>query len=377
MKSLFPPSLYTDSDVFEHERQTLFARVWQVAGFASDLAATDDYVTTEIGGKSVVVQNFDGELKAFANVCSHRFARIRCDAKGNGKLRCSYHGWIYNAEGIPYSIPSRPRFDDLQDRAQVAKLALRAYDVDRCGGLIFVREQAAQEPGMRAPSLREFLADSYPIVETMSLAFGRLADSYEVVVSANWKATVENTLEGYHVGFVHANTLKKLEKAGDDRMDFRFYGVHSAHRAPVDDVTGRQLRKIAAAVGAPFPVEGYVHQLIFPNLTITTTHGTVFGVQQFLPVSPGTTVMRSHLFETQLQSDAKGSGPLLTRLSETAAEFARRVFLEDKEICEKVQLGLRDASRIGVLSDEEERVSHFQRSYVDLSGPGMPGTVAQ
>ena len=43
----------------------------------------------KIGCKSVVVQNFHGELRPFHNVCSHRFSRIRTNSKGNSGLNVS------------------------------------------------------------------------------------------------------------------------------------------------------------------------------------------------------------------------------------------------------------------------------------------------
>ena len=74
MKALIPISYYTNQSVFDKEQQ-LYATQWRVVGLVSDAPQPDDYFTTTVGGRSVIVQNFDGELRAFANVCSYRGLR--------------------------------------------------------------------------------------------------------------------------------------------------------------------------------------------------------------------------------------------------------------------------------------------------------------
>ena len=138
MKGLIPSSYYHDETVLRIENERLFGRTWHFAGFAFDLADDNDYVSLEIAGKSIVVQNFEGKLGAFLNVCSHRFSEIRCEPKGNGPLRCPYHGWTYNAEGVPVGIPSRPRFDDLSEDGQFVEIDLRHYPIHGTPSAIFL-----------------------------------------------------------------------------------------------------------------------------------------------------------------------------------------------------------------------------------------------
>lgn len=360
MKPLIPPRFYLDDEVFREEQRSLFARIWQFAGFAADLQRPDDYVTVDVGGKSVVVQNFDGELHAFANVCSHRFARLRSEPRGNAWLRCPYHGWIYNKEGIPYSIPARPRFDDLCPE-MLPSLALRRYDVDACGGLVFVREQ--QDDGA---SLREFLGDAFDGVEAMTSALGRRVSEDRWTARANWKVLTENTLEAYHVGFVHENTFKKLSMGG---MDFRFAGEHSGWASGVDAATAKRMRQIVKLGRMPHPVDGYFHQMVFPNLTFSTLFGATFGFQVFRPVGPGETRIESHLFLSRMDADAgvaEMAGEMLVGMS---GDFSREVILEDVQVCEAVQRGLAETDRPGILSEEEERVHRFQSAYMAWMRP--------
>ena len=60
MITLILPRDYCDTSTFAREEQSLFARVWQCVGFTHELANHHDFVTRDIGGSSVLVQNFDG-----------------------------------------------------------------------------------------------------------------------------------------------------------------------------------------------------------------------------------------------------------------------------------------------------------------------------
>ena len=356
MRSRIPSRYYLDPALFAQEQRSLFGRVWQMAGFAAELRNPDDFATAEVGGKSVVVQNFDGELKAFANVCSHRGARIHCEAQGNGKLRCPYHGWIYNRDGVPYSIPARPRFEELKDRGYVQNLALRAYDVDVCGGLVFVRERLDD-----APSLAEFLGDAWDTVERLTSSLGRRVSRDRIEARANWKVLTENTLEAYHVGFVHEQTFKKLGMGG---MDFRFMGDHSGWASGVDEDTAKRMKKVVRLGKIPLSVDGYYHQAVFPNLTFSTLAGATVGFQVFRPVTPNVTRIESHLFLSRMDAAPEVAALAAEMLTGMSGDFSREVIGEDIAVCEAVQLGLPDMEGPGMLSEEEERVGHFQEAYM-------------
>jgi phenylpropionate dioxygenase-like ring-hydroxylating dioxygenase large terminal subunit len=114
----------------------------------------------------------------------------------------------------------------------------------------------------------------------------------------------------------------------------------------------------------PMKIEGYCHQLIFPNLTVASTQGTSFSVQFFEPVDADTTRFTSVVFQTTLARELpESSKGTVDALKESVKAFNRAVFSEDKEICEQVQQGARVTNQAGVLSDEELRVYDFQKQY--------------
>ena len=137
---MLSPYYYFEDGVFSREGEEIFLGQWQLIGFRSEVLEDQSYFCREVGGKSVVVQNFSGMLRAFHNVCSHRFGRIRQPGNGCGPLRCPYHGWTYNIEGIPVGIPFPDKFKDCSAEDRLG-LRLVAWDLEQCGELIFVRQR--------------------------------------------------------------------------------------------------------------------------------------------------------------------------------------------------------------------------------------------
>jgi choline monooxygenase len=86
MNTLIAPRKFYGPEVYQPEQRQLFSLVWRCVGFTHELERHHDFVTLDVGGCSVVVQNFNGTLRAFANVCFHRFNRIHAECRGNGPL---------------------------------------------------------------------------------------------------------------------------------------------------------------------------------------------------------------------------------------------------------------------------------------------------
>lgn len=363
MTTPIPPRYYFDDALFVLERERLFHSDWQFVGLTSDLEQPNDYIAADVGDYSVVVQNFDGELKAFLNVCSHRFSRIRCADTGNGPLRCPYHGWTYNQHGVPTGIPSRPRFSNLKEK--IPGLALRPFPLAVCGKFIFVR--IAPE----GPSLAEFLGGVAETLEQVSDGLDTRIDRTEWFIDANWKVVIENTLEAYHVGFVHPTTFKPLGLQG---LDFRFDGAHAAYLGHIDDAANAPAQRLRSKFSSRvFTPDGYFHQLVFPNLLTSTSHGLVTSVQYHHAIAPGRTRMVSHLFHKAPDTDAKITAGMLDVLYDAARRFNLTTLQEDADICRAVQLGVHQADKPGLLSDEEVRILRFHDAYLARMAPAARG----
>ncbi|MBB6253300.1 Rieske (2Fe-2S) protein [Nitrospirillum iridis] len=46
----------------------------------------------EINGKSILICNWNGQLHAVSNICSHADEKLECGRLGNGWIACPVHG---------------------------------------------------------------------------------------------------------------------------------------------------------------------------------------------------------------------------------------------------------------------------------------------
>lgn len=362
MKSPLPPSSYTAEQFAEQERRA-FKQSWVCVGLSSQLDQHNDFVVRRIAGRSVVIQNMKGKIRAFDNVCSHRFSRIQTAASGNRPLQCPYHGWAYNADGIPIGIPSRPRFDECSvDWCE--SLRLRSWDVASLGSFVFVRGDLCTS------TLPDWLGNLGPTLIGLSEGIGDCFSTTTMPIKANWKVAVENTLESYHVDAIHPDSFSRLKPADGE---FAFFGPHSTWATTLDPgLTKKLANPLRALASRGCHLPGYLHIHLFPHVTVASSFGTTFSLQVFEPLNPGATHFTTHVFRPALKSPSASASTISDTLCESARVFNEQVFHEDKEICEEVQRGCeslaampREHTNWGQLSDEEQRVGHFQSAYLD------------
>ena len=357
MKTLILPSIYSDSEVFKREQVILFQDLWNFVGLTTDLENHNDYICKEIGGKSVVIQNFQGELRAFDNVCSHRFSRIRQCSRGNGSLQCPYHGWVYNSDGIPTGISHQQDFDEMSDSVKIS-LKLKEWLIEKCGRFIFVKKTD------NSVTLKDFLGGIYNKLIEFSEAIGKKVDCHEMTIHANWKIVVENTLDNYHLWWVHPNSLAKY---GPVEGHYWYYDIHSIYLSKPKKLDPKLRKFISQFSDRKLNVDGYQHYLIFPNLTLATFSGMSFTVHSMTPLSPFKTQVTNYTFMGKL-NDTRLEKILFEMNSESTADLTRTIWAEDKPICEQVQLGISSIGndREGLFSREEQRIYEFQKTYINF-----------
>lgn len=347
------PEDYWAPEFYRSEMQLIAERVWSYACLTRDIPGHNDYVTLSVGSRSVIVQNFDGTIKAFDNVCSHRGCRIRTEATGNGIIRCPYHSWTYNSIGMPVGVPSAELAFQLTD-ADRAGLALVPWQVELCGDLVFIRR------GAGGSNLREQLGDLYDELLRISVGLGPQVDSLESTYDANWKICVENTLDEYHARFVHPTTFRNLLS---DQFSYEYEGWNSTMRVPASETYLAKWRKINRLLkNRAIDTEDYFHYILFPNTTIASSFGASFSIQRIVPVGPQQTLLSSRLF----LGASTAPQAVTATIGDAAAQFNKTVFEEDRVVCNQMQAGIREATRRALLGKFEQRILHFQTSLKEM-----------
>ena len=365
---MIPRENYFQPEILRQEVDRLFTPHWQFGAMASELARDRDFVCVDFEGTSVVLQNFKGEIRAFANVCSHRFNRIQTEPRGNRPLMCGYHGWTFDESGFPRGMPRREGFD-LEDRE---RLCLTRYQVEACGSFIFFKK------GEGGEGLRDYLGAFYPLLERIGGYFGPEIDTGVNPHAANWKLLVENVLECYHCAVVHQDTFVRTLGIGREPIEqAEFDGFHSSSHFPRSSIAGesRWVKALAYLDAREFAHDSFFHIYIFPNLFISSTQGVSFYVGHALPVSASATELRYRLYEPKLEL-TRGQRASQDLVNRSGLELGRKVIEEDRAILEQIQRGVQLSEKPGIIGTEEVRIGRYMDVYKRLMGGQSLGGVA-
>src|SRR5437773_1668529 len=129
-----PFAWYSDEEMLRRERSLIFARSWQYAGRAAQVAEPGSYLATDAGGVPILVtRDREGALRAFVNVCRHRGAVLMDGCGRRNTLQCHYHAWTYDLDG---SLRSAPRSEREAEFAS-DEWSLLPASVDTWGPFLF------------------------------------------------------------------------------------------------------------------------------------------------------------------------------------------------------------------------------------------------
>jgi len=358
---LLAPKAYFDPEFYRSELSTILNPSWQLVGTTLKLQNSGDFFTTSCFGEEIQVRNFDGCLKALSNVCAHRHCLISDQAQGHSPaMRCQYHGWEYGEDGFTRKIPCAKEFAPI-DRSS---FRLHEYRIETAGQLVFIcLDQSAGD-------LQTFLG---PIASRVMQRFGadwRQFYRGKFQYEANWKVSIENSLEAYHVESIHPNTFRAAP--GEDRSEHLLNSRHTSfstdtpfaahHRSDewFQRIEGWMVRKLGV-----IPTCRYEQHHVFPNLLFSFTDAIslVHSVVPLGPTSSRSLMFQFGLFPAKISFGKRMIARLLGRVE---AEILKRIMKEDMQLYPSIQRGLQSSRHQGTLARSEERIHAFQDYHCKL-----------
>jgi len=349
LEHLLEPSDYYSAEQYAVEIDRLFQPGWHVVAVKGELRRPGDFVTRELLGRPLLVRNFDGEVQAFLNVCAHRHCMLTHQEHGNSaKLKCQYHGWEYKADGYTAHIPEARIFRPM-DRESARLTSVRT---ESCGDLIFATFDED------APPLSDYLGPFHDRCREWFDESFRFAKTWTTSAAANWKVLIENSVESYHVPFLHPVSfgVAPAEEICRHDLNQRWSTFHSD-----ETLAWRQLGQTFLVRSMGLPVTNvYTHHLVHPNLQFVHTD-VVRIVIMVLPTSPTTCEQRVWVFAPQGTRRNPWAWLVRRVMRQVVAFETRRVLAEDAVIFGDVQKGLQASPHRGVIGTREERVFAFQR----------------
>jgi choline monooxygenase len=331
-----PASWYTEAGVLAAEKERVFGRTWQLVGRAEQVAEAGQFFTASVADEPVVVvRDGGGAVRAFSNVCRHRAGPVACGEGRRKSFRCGYHGWTYALDG---RLARAPEFEGVECWSR-EETRLPEFRAEAWGALVFVNLDAGCAP------LAEALEDLPARVGASFREPGvRLAARKDWVVECNWKVYVDNYLEGYHIPVVHPALNRELDYARYRTETRRLY---SRQHAP--------LRPSASRLAADDEGDdGAQYFWVFPNLMLNV-YADNYSTNLVVPLGPERTLTAFEWYFRDPDSEETRE-----RLRRTV-EFSDEIQVEDIQICEAVQRGLRsrtyERGRYSV--KRENGVHHF------------------
>jgi phthalate 4,5-dioxygenase oxygenase subunit len=198
-----------------------FRRFWLPALLPSEVPTPDcPPVRVKLLGEDLVAfRDTNGQVGLLEEACAHRRASLFWGRNEECGLRCVYHGWKYDVDGICVDMPNEP-----QEYRFESKVRTVAYPTREYGGLVW----AYLGPPEHQP-------------EVPKLEWARVPESHrhisKRIQETNYLQAIEGGIDSSHSNFLHASLdafrltdsyVEKVKNSNNLRAKY-----HLLDRAPI------------------------------------------------------------------------------------------------------------------------------------------------
>ena len=333
-----PNEAFTDPRFLDLELKHVFTRTWVFAGLLSDVPNAGDIKPIAVAGRPLfLATDRDGKTRVFHNVCPHRGARlVEEDSSGKKLLVCPYHAWSFTLDG---TLKGRPHFHGPgkhehsgNETAESSKACLFEVRSASWNDLIFVNLDGEAAP------FEEYMTPVFEHFKQWDLTSYHFGNYQAFEFHSNWKLTIENFCDVYHVFKVHP-ALDEMQ-TDLDRFPMTPGGSHMLSTFGLTDQAGRGLSVDPNGELLP-SVEDVSEEMrknlpfcnVFPNSTMILFPSNLEFIA-FEPVGVDKTIM--HVFFFYYTKDAAKSEQYAGARQQLADDWAL-VLEEDAAVCSGLQ----------------------------------------
>ncbi|MEM7215355.1 MAG: aromatic ring-hydroxylating dioxygenase subunit alpha [Pseudomonadota bacterium] len=381
-RQLLKPDAYRSEEWLKTERELLFSKTWSFACMEFDIPEPGDFIALKVGNYPLfVLRDNDGDLRAFHNICRHRGTEV-LEGRGNaGKtIVCPYHRWTYMLDGRLRGLPNADHFSNLDKPS----LGLKPAATGTFKEMVFINPSPAPEL-----TFEDWLSPLQGAEWPHNISAADLQGGEEFVyrMKCNWKVFYENAIDGYHLAYLHENTL------GGPLPDKNAWDIHGLNlvwysterdeiRNRVPQFVEKQVESMGGAKvipGAETPGYGGVYML-FPT-TIVTPSKWSLTISTLEPVKPDETILRAKTWVPKSWFDMEGGPKSAPGYSKDTGEITSDNWVkhpletgdfqtEDIWVCEKMQRSLNSpVYEVGPLaagSGSEAPIEVFQKQVLEF-----------
>ncbi len=162
---------------------------WYIIAQSQELKRDSVIAAQVLGEWLAVFRDASGTAVALEDCCLHRCARLSKGAVSQGRLQCSYHGWVYNGQGSVVEVPSEG--DKIRP-----KPAARTFQVCEIDDYVYARLSEARDDDIKPFRIPFYQAPGWGAIRLKNL----------------FKNTVTNCVENFvdipHTAFVHPKIFR-------------------------------------------------------------------------------------------------------------------------------------------------------------------------
>ena len=344
-----PVTDYLDPERFAAERAALFGDHPVAVGHVAQLPEPGSWFTHDHTPVPLLVtRDHEGRIRAFANVCRHRGARLCDQPTGQARrLTCPFHGWSYDLAGSLVGILHGEGFDGLDRSGH----GLAPVPVAERHGFIFVRPRVGGAPIDLDTVLAGLDADlgvARPERHLLALR--------QWEVACNWKVLLDNFLEMYHVPVLHSSNIGPMFEP--NRSVYDDLGPNGRRIDP-----RRSIRRLADLPRDQWRLRDHalVTYHLFPNVQTFWTQD-YFSWLSVWPVAVDRTVCTQHIV-----ADWQPDTDELRRHLETNLDLFDQTLGEDFATSVGVQQGLGSGALTDVLFARYEQGAARVHTAIDAA----------
>lgn len=332
---------YQSHELFELSKEKLFVHSWQFIGDTGMLSGENNlFPFTLLSGflnePMLLSKSGNQEIICLSNVCTHRGNILITEPCKADKIRCRYHGRLFDCSGKFHSMPEFKEVKNFPAKSD----SLQKIKLHQWMNLLFVSLTGKWKAKDMFAPLEKYLS----FLKGRSLRhFASLSRDYEI--DAHWALYCENYLEGFHIPYVHPGLNKLIDYGSYTTQTFKYcilqtgFARENANAFTLPEGHPDFGKKVAA-----------YYLFLFPNLMLNF-YPWGLSVNIVRPLSPDKTVINylTYVFEDAPQAEE--------------ALMLDSVEMEDEEVVLNVQKGIRSRfyqhGRYSVT--REQGVHHFHQ----------------
>ena len=278
--SCLPPSCYSSDESYHDEIVRLFRTQWLGIGREDIVKAPGDYIALSITGVPLILlRNSDNQLRCYSNSCRHRGAQLLQGSGSCRQIRCPFHCWTYNLDGL---LKGAPHLDGIENFSR-SDYGLTEFSVQTHAGFVFICMNKSPPP------FEQYIADFDTCHNGWPLHSLITTRRREFTVNCNWKAFLDVFNEYYHLQYVHKDSINNIYQppAPADRVAGAFatqFGETQGTGALLQTQQEQALPNIPGLTERE--AKGARYTWLFPNMTFAAGKDSIW-VYEAYPLSAG------------------------------------------------------------------------------------------